>query len=81
MIELYQMQECPFCVKVRNKLEELNLSYISHPCLPGSPHREELEKLGGRQQVPFINDSEKGISMYESSDIVDYLEKTYGNDN
>lgn len=75
------MQDCPFCARVTHKFEELNLSYINHPCLPGSPNRQKLEELGGRQQVPFINDSEKGISMYESSDIINYLEKTYGNDN
>jgi len=31
-----------------------------------------LEK-GGKTQVPFLVDTENDISMYESSDIIDYM--------
>jgi glutathione S-transferase len=79
MIKLYQMEDCPFCSKVRRSLEELNIDYMAKPCLPGSPNREELLELGGKHQVPFMVDEEKGISMYESGDIVNYLNSNYGN--
>lgn len=78
MIELYQMERCPFCVKVRLKLEELQLDWISRTSPPGSPQREKLMEMGGVQQVPFFVDSEHGVSMYESDDIINYLEETYG---
>lgn len=32
-----------------------------------------LIEKGGKQQVPFLIDSEREISMYESSDIIDYM--------
>lgn len=35
-------------------------------------------EMGGVQQVPFFVDSEHGVSMYESDDIINYLEETYG---
>ena len=37
----------------------------------------ELIARGGKRQVPYIVDGE--IEMYESDDIVMYVEKTYGN--
>ena len=33
----------------------------------------ELIEKGGKMQVPFLVDSERGVSMYESSDIIDHL--------
>jgi glutathione S-transferase len=33
----------------------------------------ELLEKGGQSQVPFLVDTERGVSMYESSDIIDYL--------
>ncbi len=33
----------------------------------------ELLEKGGESQVPFLVDSERDISMYESSDIIDHL--------
>lgn len=78
MLELYHFEACPFCVKVRQKLEELDLPYVSLPCRRGSKHRENLVKLGGREQVPFLVDPSHGVHLYESDEIIAYLEKTYG---
>jgi glutathione S-transferase len=33
----------------------------------------ELMEKGGKQQVPFLVDTEADVSMYESSDIIDYI--------
>jgi glutathione S-transferase len=38
----------------------------------------ELVAKGGKSQVPFLVDSVRDISMYESSDIIDYL-REHGN--
>ncbi len=37
----------------------------------------ELLEKGGKKQVPFLVDDEKGESMYETSDIIDYLRTNY----
>ena len=34
---------------------------------------------GGKQQVPYLIDEARGIEMYESEDIVDYLREHYAN--
>ena len=80
MLELFHFEECPYCQKVRQKLEELDLSYISHPSPRGSVKREFLKRFIPESglQFPLFVDVEKNIFMFESDDICDYLEKTYG---
>lgn len=38
---------------------------------------EQLIKKGGKRQVPFLVDPKNNVAMYESSDIIKYLEKNY----
>jgi glutathione S-transferase len=80
MIELFLAERCPFCVKVRLFMEQKGISYLLKPVVLGhgtSPVKEELRKLGGKVQVPFLVDPEKGIQMYESDDIIAYVEENY----
>jgi len=79
MLELYQFESCPYCAKVRAKLTELEIDYIARSAPPGSKQRETLQELGGQQQVPFLVDPEMGESLYESDDIIAYLEEHYSN--
>ncbi|MBU6283884.1 glutathione S-transferase N-terminal domain-containing protein, partial [bacterium] len=34
----------------------------------------------GKMQVPWLHDPNTGVSMFESADIVDYLDRTYAVD-
>lgn len=79
MIELYQMEMCPFCAKVRRAMEDLEISYISHPATMGTKQHEKLLEMTGRGTVPYIVDNETGTAMHESEDIIKYLKQTYGN--
>lgn len=84
MLELYQAEGCPYCVKVQSTLTELGLSYIIHnPRTARGDNRneqayEDLISIGGKDQIPFLVDTDRGESLYESEDIVDYLEQDYG---
>jgi glutathione S-transferase len=40
-------------------------------------NEEELIRIGGKRQVPFLLDREKKVEMYESDDILEYLRETY----
>lgn len=44
--------------------------------LPGTK-RDKFLKTYGRVQVPFLIDPNHAVEMFESADILDYLEKTY----
>ncbi len=78
-LELYEIDGCPFCVKVVNKLEELGLDYESHKVPPSHAQRDEVEAVSGQTGVPVLVDEENGVEgMPESDDIVEYLEEEYG---
>lgn len=77
MIELYQKEDCPYCAKVRQVMDELHLDWISRTCSRGAPQRQQLLELGGREQVPFMVDTQTGAMMYESDNIIQYLRQNY----
>jgi glutaredoxin len=79
LLELYSFEGCPFCRRVRERLSELDLDYIHRSCPKGeSPNRAKLKELGGKIQVPYLVDPNTGTRMYESDDIITYLDRTYG---
>lgn len=83
MLELYQAEECPYSKTVREKMQALGLSYIAHnPRTRGGEVRdeqahEELLERGGKDQIPLLVDPERDESLYESDQIVEYLEEHY----
>lgn len=80
-LELYQKEGCPYCVKVRQKLSDLGISYTAHNPRQNQETMDELLELGGKDQVPFLvvrnADGDVVESMYESDDIVDWLNQQY----
>ncbi len=77
MLELYQYEECPYCSKVRSAMTRLELDYIIRNVPKGSEKRRFLRELGGQEQVPFLVDQQRNVTMYESDDIIAYLEEHY----
>jgi len=75
VIELYHSENCPYCQKVRLLLEGRGIAYVSKPVdlCRSTPIGETLKKIGGKIQVPFLVDPERGIQMYESDDIIAYI--------
>ncbi|RBI63072.1 glutaredoxin [halophilic archaeon] len=78
-IELYELEGCPFCAKVTDKLDELGLEYDSHFVPRAHEERTEVEEISGQTGVPVLVDHDHDVDgMPESDDIVAYLEETYG---
>ncbi|MEZ5571577.1 MAG: glutathione S-transferase N-terminal domain-containing protein [Halioglobus sp.] len=78
-LQLYDIENCPYCRLVREALTELNLDVEIYPCpKSGERFRPELVARGGKAQFPYLVDPNTGIELYESLDIVDYLFTTYG---
>ena len=79
-LKLYQFHSCPFCVKVRRVMKRMSLNIETRDAKNNSQFRQELETHGGRIKVPCLRiEDDKGqfTWMYESSDIVSYLESNY----
>jgi len=80
-IELYELAGCPYCAKVRRKLEDLDLEYESHAVPRSHAERAEVERISSQTAVPVLVDRDHDVEgMPESDDIVRYLEETYGTD-
>ena len=77
MIELYQKEECPYCAKVRQFLSDNHIDWLAHSAPTGSPAQKKVVAMGGKEQVPFLHDPEKDVTMYESDDIIEYLQENY----
>ncbi|MFA1612145.1 glutathione S-transferase N-terminal domain-containing protein [Halobellus rubicundus] len=77
-ITLYRLQACPYCERVVRVLNELDLSYRSRFIEPMHSERNVVKRVSGKRSVPAIVDENTGVTMSESANIVEYLEKTYG---
>ena len=79
MLQLYDIENSPYCRLVREALTELDLDVEIYPCpKAGERFRPELVERGGKAQFPYLVDSNTRVEMYESLDIVAYLFETYG---
>ena len=76
---LYELEGCPFCAKVKSKLDDLDLEYESRMVPRSHDERTEVKEVSGQTGVPVLVDEDNGVEgMHESDDIVAYLERTYG---
>ncbi|KAL3655235.1 hypothetical protein CASFOL_001021 [Castilleja foliolosa] len=76
-LEIWAYEASPFCKVVREVLVELELPHILHSCARGSPKRQIIYQKVGHFQVPYLEDPNTGVQMFESADIIDYLRATY----
>ena len=79
-VTLYRLQACPFCERVVRRLEEYDLDYRSRFVEPMHSDRNVVKRISGKRTVPAIVDENTGVTMSESANIVDYLDRTYGNE-
>ena len=76
-IEIWGYESSPFVRPVREKLCSLCLPHIMISCSRGSANRDKMTQKTGRFQVPYIVDPNTGIEMFESNEIVKYLDTVY----
>jgi glutaredoxin len=79
-LSLYQFEGCPFCIKVRRKIKRLNLNIDLRDAQFNPSFKKELIEQGGQFQTPclrIVNEDATVQWLYESSDIVSYLDKRF----
>jgi glutathione S-transferase len=76
-LELWSFEASPFCRIAREALSSLELPYVLHNVAKGSDKRDEFVRRSGKMMVPYLADPNTGREMFESADIVAYLEQTY----
>jgi glutathione S-transferase len=76
-LELYSFEISPFARIAREALCALEIPYLLHNVGKKSPSRPAFEKRSGKMMVPHLVDPNTESQMFESADIVAYLERTY----
>lgn len=77
-ITIYVLDGCPYCKKVLDVMNDMELKYETKE-VPGShDKRETVQEVSGQTSVPVITDPNNDVEgMNESDDIVEYLEENY----
>lgn len=78
LLELWSFEGSPYCRIAREALCELTIPYRLHNVGKNSAARQAFREMSGKMMVPYLFDPNTGARMFESADIVSYLEKTYG---
>lgn len=78
MLELWSFEASPYCRLVREALSSLEIPYVLHNVAKKSARRAAFVARSGKMQVPYLVDPNTDRAMFESADIVRYLESTYG---
>lgn len=76
MLTLYVKTGCPFCARVLDTGKELSIAF-DEKNIADDAIAAELVERGGKRQVPYLVDEERGAEMYESADIDAYLRQHY----
>ncbi len=77
-LKLYDIEACPSCRLVREVLTELDIDVMILPCpVEGRRFRPEAERVGGKKKFPMLVDENTGDVLYDSSEIIAHLFRTY----
>ena len=77
-LELWGYEPSPFVRPVREKLCGLCLRHVLVPTARGSANRDALiAKTGVQFQVPYLVDPNTGVALFESLEIIEYLDAVY----
>lgn len=74
---LYYKPTCFYCQSVIKTATKLGIPLELKNVKSDAAAASELMERGGKRQVPFLVDEDRGVSMYESNDIINYLEQNY----
>lgn len=77
MLTLYYTPSCPFCQRVLGEVENMGIKMQLKDISTDAVLANDLIARGGKRQVPYLDDSDRGIALYESGDIIAYLQEHY----
>lgn len=77
-MKLYQTEWCPYCARVRSKMTDLCLSYITINVPTRKADRKELIEVSGQSGIPTLV-TEDGKVIADDDDAINaYLDERYG---
>jgi glutaredoxin len=76
MIKLFNLDHCPYCRRVREKLAELGLEYEKIDVPRDKAERHMVVAVSGQASVPVLVDGEVIIAD-DDDKAIEYLEQKY----
>jgi len=76
-LTLYQLDGCPYCEKVADRLDEGGIDYESVWVDALHSARDEVKRVSGQRAVPVLVDEDRGVTMAESERILEFIEQSY----
>jgi glutaredoxin len=76
-LTLYQLDGCPYCEAVADRLDDLGVEYDTVWVEGLHSERDEVRRVSGQRQVPVLVDEGRGVTMAESENILRFVETTY----
>ncbi len=76
-LKLYKYNSCPFCMRVMQTIESLNIKVEYHDIMQNPEDFKFHTEKTGRRTVPCLYID--GEPMFESSDITDWLQENIAN--
>jgi glutathione S-transferase len=80
MLILYTKPTCAFSRAVEQYVALHHLTVDNRDISLQEAYKEELVAAGGRARTPFLIDTDKHVSLYESEAIIDHLQTHYVTD-
>ncbi|MEY7849842.1 glutathione S-transferase N-terminal domain-containing protein [Natrarchaeobius sp. A-rgal3] len=76
MVTIYALEGCPYCEAVTDRLDEIDVDYEYEwvPALHSG--RDQVKRVSGQRAVPVLVDEEHGVTMAESENILEYVDRT-----
>lgn len=75
-MKLYDLETCPYCKMVRDKLGELKLDFERVAVPRDRAARQEVFDVSGQWTVPVLVDGD--VTLDDEEKILPYLEEKYG---
>lgn len=73
MFQLYQAEWCPYSHRVRQRLTELGIDYVTRQVAADRERRDELEAATGARSIPALL-LDNGTAMSDTQQILAYLD-------
>jgi glutaredoxin len=75
-ITLYSLDGCPYCETVHDALDDNGVDYETVWVEGLHSKRDEVKRVSGQRAVPVLVDEDRGVTMNESANIVEYVERS-----
>ncbi|EMA67666.1 glutaredoxin [Halorubrum aidingense JCM 13560] len=75
-VQLYALDGCPWCEKVSDALDAAGVAYETEWVDALHSDRNDVKRVSGQRGVPVLVDEARGVTMSESANILEYVERS-----